>query len=392
MRRYFSVSFLIIGTIIGAGFASGRELVSFFGSDISPFVAPLIGVAIFALSVVFLYIGSKLKSSNVSEVNRRIAGRCHVLVDSFLLVNNFIVLAGMLAGMDSLFSLVLNISPVWAIVSGVLCVFVVTKGIKGLLNCNSIVVPLIIVSLIGICAFSLHSGTVYGSAGFSCKTAITLIAYVCMNMMLASTVLTTVGDMSKKQIFISSGIAAAIMTALILLLILALSGNPITSADMPVLELAKRISPFVFGLILIVIAVSIFTTMLTAMSGLADWFCAIFGNRLYSCVFVLLIALSLSNLGFSGVVSYLYPVISVLGVIYTVMCLVYVLRASSLSKPFCKLFNKRNAEIHDGGKNTKNKRRSHHKVELEHLTAVDNKVSQSRRRHKVFAHDNADPR
>ena len=382
---------LIIGTIIGAGFASGRELVSFFGTRISPFTAVLCGLAIFALSVVFLFIGSKLRSSNVSEVNRKLAGRAHVVVDSFLLVNNFIVLAGMLAGMDSLGNLVLKIRPVWSIASGALCVFVVCRGVKGLLNCNSIVVPLIIVSMIFVCAKTAATGGA-PIKEFESKTLLTLVTYVCMNMMLASTVLTTMGEMNKKQIFISSGIAAVIMTALILLLILALNNNPFQSADMPVLEMARRINPFVFGLILVVIAVSIFTTMLTAMSGLVAWFSTIFGSRLYSAVFVLLLALALSNLGFSNVVSYLYPVIGVLGVAYTVLCLVYVARTTVLAKPLGKLFNKRNAEIHKCGKHAKNKRRRHNEIELEHLPAVDDKIAEPRRRNKIFAHNNADPR
>ncbi len=381
---------LIIGTIIGAGFASGRELVSFFGNRISPFTAVLCGLAIFALSVVFLFIGSKLKSTNVSEVNRRLAGRAHVVVDSFLLVNNFIVLAGMLAGMDSLGNLVVKISPVWSIVSGALCVFVVCRGVKGLLNCNSIVVPLIIVSLIFVCAVSAVGGGA-PIKEFESKTLLTLVVYVCMNMMLASTVLTTMGEMSKKQIFISSGIAAAFMTVLILLLILALNNNPLQSSDMPVLEMARKISPIAFGLILVVIAVSIFTTMLTAMSGLTAWFSSVFGSRIYSSVFVLLLALALSNLGFSNVVSYLYPVIGVLGVVYTVLCLIYVARVTCLAKPLSKLFDKRDAHIHNGGKNTQNKRRRHNKVELEHLSAVDDKVSEPRRRHKIFAHNDSDP-
>lgn len=382
---------LIIGTIIGAGFASGRELVSFFGNRISPFTAVLCGLAIFALSVVFLFIGSKLKSGNVSEVNRRLAGRAHVVVDSFLLVNNFIVLAGMLAGMDSLGDLVVKISPVWSIVSGALCVFVVCRGVKGLLNCNSLVVPLIIVSLIFVCAYTA-AGSGAPIKEFESKTLLTLVVYVCMNMMLASTVLTTMGEMSKKQIFVSSAIAAAIMTVLILLLILALNNNPLQSSDMPVLEMARKISPIAFGLILVVIAVSIFTTMLTAMSGLVAWFSAVFGGRFYSAVFVLLLALALSNLGFSNVVSYLYPVIGVLGVAYTVLCLIYVARVAVSAKTLRKFLHKRDSHIHNGGKDAKNKRRRHNKVELEHLTAVDDKVAEPRRRHKIFAHDNADPR
>ena len=391
MKKYFSVAMLIIGTIIGAGFASGRELVSFFGNRISPFTAVLCGMAIFVLSVVFLFIGSRLRSTNVSEVNRKLAGRAHVVVDSFLLVNNFIVLAGMLAGMDSLGNLVLKIRPAWSILSGALCVFVVCRGIKGLLNCNSLVVPLIIVSMIFVCAYSAAGGGM-PVREFQSKTLLTLVVYVCMNMMLASTVLTTMGEMSKKQIFVSSAIAAFIMTVLILLLILALNNNPFESADMPVLEMARKISPIVFGLILVVIAVSIFTTMLTAMSGLVAWFSSVFGSRLYSAVFVLLLALALSNLGFSNLVGYLYPVIGVLGVIYTVLCLVYVVREAASAKACRKFFHKRDSEVHKRGKNAKNKRRRHNEVELENLTAVNDKVPESRRRNKIFAHDNADPR
>ena len=47
MRKIFSISMLIVGTMIGAGFCSGREIVSFFGSRISIFVAPICGVLIF---------------------------------------------------------------------------------------------------------------------------------------------------------------------------------------------------------------------------------------------------------------------------------------------------------------------------------------------------------
>ncbi|MDE6398093.1 MAG: transporter, partial [Clostridiales bacterium] len=61
MRKILSVAMLIVGTMIGAGFCSGRELVSFFGSGISVFVAPLCGVCIFFVCVLFLYIGTKIR-------------------------------------------------------------------------------------------------------------------------------------------------------------------------------------------------------------------------------------------------------------------------------------------------------------------------------------------
>ena len=56
MRRIFSIAMLIVGTVIGAGFCSGREIVSFFGSGVSIVVAPVCGVSIFLVFMLFIYI------------------------------------------------------------------------------------------------------------------------------------------------------------------------------------------------------------------------------------------------------------------------------------------------------------------------------------------------
>jgi uncharacterized membrane protein YkvI len=120
------------------------------------------------------------------------------------------------------------------------------------------------------------------------------------------------------------------------------------------LEIARIAGPWVYYLIAGVIAISIFTTMLTAMSGLADWFVKIFGSRAYSSVLVLLTALALSNLGFTNVVAYLYPVTGVMGVIYISSACLYALRVKVLAKPCEKLFDKINTHVHQRRKAAKN--------------------------------------
>ncbi len=344
---------LIIGTIIGAGFASGRELISFFGSAIPPFTALVCALIIFGLSFVFLYIGSKIGESGISAVNRRLAGKAHLILDIFLLVNNFIVLAGMLAGIDSLGGMFLNIAPAYSVISGALSIFVVCKGIKGLLDCNKIVVPVIIVALILICAFTIRPQGFDGGA-FVGKTLGISVIYICMNMMLAGTILTTVGGLDNKTIALSSALAAILMGTLIALIVLALNNSGYSSFDMPLMALAKQISPFVFGLIAIVIAISIFTTMLTAMSGLVSWFEPMFKSKFFASIVVLIGGFAVSNLGFSNVVSYLYPVIGVIGLFYALSGIIFVLKNAALFKARGALFKHRNAQIHQRGKNAKN--------------------------------------
>ena len=48
---------LVVGTVIGAGFASGREIVAFFGVTPSPWVALLCAAITFVMCAVFLLVG-----------------------------------------------------------------------------------------------------------------------------------------------------------------------------------------------------------------------------------------------------------------------------------------------------------------------------------------------
>lgn len=344
---------LIVGTIIGAGFASGKEITAFFGSPISPLVAPLVGIGIFVLCYMFCTIGRLFKGEDFGEVNQKLLGKLHVVADVFLLLNSLIVLSGMLSGMDSLFNRIFPIAPAYSIISGILCALIVAKGIKGLLNANSLIVPFIIFFIVLICCFNI------GKPNFISFKPLTLpavVIYVCMNIMLACTVLTTV-DEKPKTVFWASLIAAIIMTALMLLIILTLNDND-ASVDMPLISIAASTNKVLYFIAVAAIGISIFTTMMTAMSGLAFWLTPLTKSKNFSVAVTLLAGLIVGNLGFENVVAYLYPVIGFAGLIYVVLSLFFLIRKTHHSRRLSsfkqKFFDKRNAEIHNGGKETKN--------------------------------------
>jgi uncharacterized membrane protein YkvI len=68
-----------------------------------------------------------------------------------------------------------------------------------------------------------------------------------MNGMLAASVLTTVSDLSVKQILLSSLFSALVVGILVLLITLALCSSAVSLYSMPVLEIAKQMGtlPFV---------------------------------------------------------------------------------------------------------------------------------------------------
>ncbi len=341
MKKIFSLAMLIVGTIIGAGFASGKEISSFFGKA-SPLVAIIVGVGIFLLCYLFCTIGSIYKSHDFGEVNQKMFGKLHVMTDIILLLNSLIVLSGMLSGMNSLLNPILSIAPAYSILSGVLCAVIVATGINGLLKSNSVIVPFIILFIALVCCFNIGS---VSWQPFELLTLPTSIIYVCMNIMLACTVLTTV-DEKPKTVFWASLIAALIMTALMLLIILTLNSRDVSS-DMPLIAIAANTSKVLYYIAVAAVGTSIFTTMMTALSGLSSWLAPLTGER-FAVIASLILGLTLSNLGFSNVVSYLYPVIGIVGFIYVVACVVVVLKRSPFKNPLYK----RHAEIHNCGKKT----------------------------------------
>jgi len=335
IAKSLSVGMLILGAIIGAGFASGQELISFFGLGTSPIIiASLAAVLIFLVSSLFLFLGSKLNAKNVTEVNTALVGKFHFVADAVLLVNSLIILSAMLGAVNSLGSSVISptFSPLYAVVVGTIAVVVALKGAKGLMVANKIVSPLMVAALIFVAIFTIFTVSNTVAIPFRLGSIWTVIVYVCMNMMLASTVVTTLGKMDKKTIFLSSGVASLCMGVLIFVLMSALNNWGVEGSTMPVLDMAALIHPAIYWVMVVVLAAGIFTTLLTAMTGLVSWFEGIFGGKLFSAFIVIGAGFVLSNLGFATVVRVLYPIIGILGVVYTVVASGYIVRQNRVVK------------------------------------------------------------
>ena len=311
---------LVIGTVIGAGFASGREIVAFFGVTPSPWVALLCAAVTFVMCAVFLLVGKKANARDVSEVNARLAGRADVVLNLVMLFNSAISLAAMLAGFDSLFSVFCPIKPLYSVVFAFISVLIVTKGLNGLIKTNAALVPTLSAVIVFVTISCINTPA---SSPFTLGNAIRSITYIGMNMMLAASVLTTVNGLSKKQIFAASGVTAAVVGALVLLIILALGSSDAGNADMPIVAMSARLGKVVYGFAVFAVAAGIFTTMLTAHVTLTEWLDGFIGHKFLSAVCTAAVCLALGFMGFKTVVDVLYPVLGILGVGYFIVNLIY---------------------------------------------------------------------
>lgn len=311
--RALSVAMLIVGTIIGAGFASGREVVAFFGAVPNMFIALIAGVLVFGCSVLFLFVGRRAAKQDIGEVNGVVFGKARPFADVFMLFNSMTVLGAMLAASDSLAAEFIDIRPLASIILGIICAFVSIKGLSGVIKANAVLVPIMVGFL---------TVTTFSAIDFPFKTqsshinVVSIILYVSMNMILGGSVLTTVHRLSPREIILSSAIAAIIIAALLMCIMGALQSCHAAHADMPMLLIALKNGRVSYFIALPVIAASIFTTMLSAFKSVYDYLLGFFKHKIISAGAVLALGLSVGALGFSSVVDTLYPVIGGIGMLY----------------------------------------------------------------------------
>lgn len=311
--RAMSVAMLIVGTMIGAGFASGKEVVTFFGDVPNMFIALIAGILVFGCSVLFLFVGRRVKKSDIGEVNGVVFGKARPLADVFMLFNSMTVLGAMLAGTDSLAAEFIDIRPVASIVVGLLCAFTAVKGINGVLKANAVLVPIMVVFL---CVCSCLAIDFPFKAMSSPIRPYSIILYVSMNMILGGSVLTTVHKLSPREIILAAATASVLIAVLLMLIMGALQSGSAAHADMPTLVIALKSGKLMYFLCFPVIGASIFTTMLSAFKSLYDYLCSFISVKTLAAALVLTGGLIVGAFGFTNVVGKLYPIIGATGLAY----------------------------------------------------------------------------
>lgn len=308
-------TFLLLGTVIGSGFLSGREIVSFFGKNIF-FYAPFAGVLFFFTTYILLTLGGKYGS--LEEGNRALFGRAERTVNAALGVCLFSVVAASLAMIDSMVNSLLGIDgriPAASLVTLGAAVFFAKKGIGGVKKLNAVLVPAMLAVTL---AFLFARGRFdFGAPLYPSRSGAGRVCfYVGFNMFLSAAVIARAGSTDKKSVFWVSLLTAAVSFALILLIYGAVNyeGANAAGEDLPLVYLFSK-SPaqkIVFGIVLYLGAL---TTAVCSWFPLAET-CKRLGG-FWNIAFPAG-AFALSRFGVKFIVGRVYPAAGVLGAAYFV--------------------------------------------------------------------------
>jgi uncharacterized membrane protein YkvI len=319
-KAVLQVAATYIGTIVGAGFATGREIVQFFSQY------GMIGIiGILICGYFFIWIGTKImliakriNANSYQEVNEYLFGeKTGKYVNIIFIIMLFGVTSVMLSGTGAVFREQLNLPAQLGIgLTLVLCYIAVIRGMKGLLFVNSLIVPLMLLfSLVVLTAFP-DATEYYGESASIWKVLLSAIAYASYNLALCQVVLVPLGRDSENESIIRWGgfLGGLGLTFILITSHLALLTIPnMTEYSIPMAEIIKTIGTVLHILFVFVIYGEIYTTLIGNVYGISRKFSGTIQPKKSVTLGILLTCYFISLIGFDSLVTHLYPIFGYIG-------------------------------------------------------------------------------
>lgn len=324
MWNVFCAVFVIFGTLVGSGFSSGKEIMVFFSRfGVLSYLYIFVAFVFFFLLLFLLLANGKIVSASFEKSK---------ILHCVVFFVSIVFCSSMFAGVKNLFSYLPGKMCVLALIFLVFgCVFVTMKGMKGLEKLNFFLMPITTVIFLCVLVFEASLKSHFSLVTNSWAGVLYCPLYVSLNVSMSSLVIAKLGEkLNKKQAFFVSLFVSVLILSFLLLGNVVLQKNPQTiSSEMPFLSLVNG-NKIAFALCYFVIFVGCFTTLISLCLTLKGSFQIFVKNDFCATLFAVLVPLLVSILGFSQIVSFLYPICSVLGV----FVLVYVFFVMAEKKIF----------------------------------------------------------
>ena len=325
MREIFTIVLVIIGALIGAGFASGQEMYSFFYSY---GVIGLIGIIITCILIaVSLYKSLKIiyknKIDNYDEFlkvfikNEKVTKAINIIINILLLVTFYI----MIAGFGAYFEQEIGINKiVGSSILAVMSAIVFFTSVKGVLKVSQFIVPILILFIIIIGGINLVSIT--GEIEIPTLKKgwlLSSISYCSFNMILLIPALIPLRKQITKKsnikyIAIITGIIMIIMSIMIFML-LTKCDVEISTLEMPIVYIVRTFFANFKPVYAFIILSSIFTTAISIGIGFLQNMCKNKKSYTQFVLFMCITSLLVSNFGFSKLVNLVYPLFGYMGIL-----------------------------------------------------------------------------
>lgn len=319
------IIFLLIGTFVGAGFASGKEIFNFFTiyKLYGIFSIIIFSTLLFLLIFKCLNIKTKLKINNYSEFIYFLENKYKLFNCKFFLFIINIFLASsfyiMIIALCALFNYQFNISKIITISITIFICFIIfyKKNINFIYIINSILMPILISFIIFLCFFNTNLNTIdlndFNNTDFFKAIFMGLLYFSYNSLLLIPIIFDLKINTNKitnfKIAFIFSFIIL-IITFLLNLLLLSFF-NYLYNIELPILHISNSSASIFLYFYFFIILSAIFTTMVS--SGYS--FINNFNNKhfLKKLILFLIFSFVFSKSSFSDLINFFYPLFGIIG-------------------------------------------------------------------------------
>lgn len=324
------IAFTYIGTIVGAGFATGQEILQFFTQygRVATFTILIATIAFIWLGTRMMLIAHDISAHSYEDLNKHLFGqKAGKWISLFTLIIILGVNSVMLAGSGSVFVEHLNMHYQVGLLITLLGTYLLLgKGMRSILQINSIVVPIMmILSLLLIFSTIKAPGAdrfiTLGSDEPLLKGLLSPLLYTSFNLAMAQAVLVPLGaQTASRSTIIKGGLIGGLGVGLMLM-----SAHFAMSAQMPGIQqfeipmgnVAVQLGTAIQLLYITMIFMEIFSTFVADIYGLT------LQLQHHLSMHPRLITLSImctcyliSQFGFSSLLSVLYPIFGSLSLVW----------------------------------------------------------------------------
>lgn len=329
----FAVAGTYVGTVVGAGFATGQEILQFFTrfGQAGVYGVILAGVLFALLGAQILRLGWELQADSYRAVVEAVTGPAvGRLIDWVITFFLFGGTAVMMAGSGAVFAETWGLSRILGtLVMAALAGGTVLMGMRGLVTAISAIAPILMIMIFVVCGGALLMGGLAPrelawvtptQPGASMWMTSPLL-YVSYNLLLAVAVLAPLGKaVDDPRVLNRGGVlgGAALGAGAFLINLALLAGMPqVAQLEVPMLYLTRLFPGWVQALYSLVLWTGIYTTAVGSLFGLTMRLIKPGDARYKLWVIGLTLgALVGGQVGFSTLVGILFPAAGTVGLLF----------------------------------------------------------------------------
>lgn len=343
MKEVFTVASVFIGTIVGAGLASGQEILQFFGVyGLKGFWGILLCSIIYVFfSIIIVSLCFSFKYKTYRDIINSVLGKklgwiVDICLTFFIFGGNTIMISGGGAMLHEYAGVNISLGIfIMALVSFIIAAF----STKGVIAINALIVPLstTLIVLMGLLVFISSRNvpsfpqTLENHVPIKVGWIVSTILYSAFNLMGTTGVLCPMThELRRKRAFTYGcaigGIVLTILALIINYSILSYSPESFYH-EIPNLYIAKKFGPVLPLFLTIIIWLEMLSTEISNLYSITKRIQSSVKLPYISCLLIIiLISIPVSFLGFSNLIKLFYPPFGVLGSIFLVGCLLKFLK------------------------------------------------------------------